>query len=382
LFEATGITAVREAEYYDLFTEWREDIGFFVTVAKQYGGPVLEVGCGTGRVTRHIAAAGIGIDGLDSSPERLRIAGEGLPAESGVKLFCQDMRAFRLPVPYRLAMLPYRVLQELATTAEKIQCLSCVRDHLEEGGLVLIDNYNPSIPMLARDPATSARVMEKPGPGGEIIQRTDRVVSRDYLSQTQQLEVIYDVRHADGRTEHYVIPYETSYMFRFELEHLLARCGFTVREIWGGFDFEPFGQGASDELIVLAERAAAALQPAAEAALVVFSLPRRAPWATLAGPLSGTPRDLPCRRERRTTLAEGRHFREDRQQPSPRYQGPAPRQRRGQGPCAGVDHGGVPAIRIPAHRNAGSRGHRPAAGRPGRGEREAHLPGAPPRTPR
>ncbi len=276
MFEATGLTAAREAEYYDLFTEWREDTDFFITIAKQYGGPVLEVGCGTGRVTKHIAAAGIGIDGFDSSPERLRIAREALPAASGVKFFCQDMRDFSLPGSYQLVMFPYRVLQELATTAEKIQCLSRVGDHLEEGGLVLIDNYNPSIPMLARDPAASARVTEKTGPNGEIIRRTDRVVSRDYLNQTQQLEVVYDVKHADGRAEHHVIPYETSYMFRFELEHLLARSGFAIREIWGGFEFEPFGQGASDELIVLAERVASALQPAAGDALVVFSLPRRA----------------------------------------------------------------------------------------------------------
>lgn len=276
MFEATGLTAAREAEYYDLFTEWREDTDFFITIAKQYGGPILEVGCGTGRVTKHIAAAGISIDGFDSSPERLRIAREALPAESGVNFFCQDMRDFSLPGSYQLVMFPYRVLQELATTAEKIQCLSRVRDHVEEGGLVLIDNYNPSIPMLARDPAASTRVMEKTGPSGEIIRRTDRVVSRDYLSQTQQLEVVYDVKHADGRAEHHVIPYETSYMFRFELEHLLARCGFAIREIWGGFEFEPFGQSASDELVVLAERVASALQPAAGAALVVFSLPRRA----------------------------------------------------------------------------------------------------------
>ena len=140
------------------------------------------------------------------------------------------MRDFSLPGSYQLVMFPYRVLQELATTAEKIQCLSRVGDHLEEGGLVLIDNYNPSIPMLARDPAASARVTEKTGPNGEIIRRTDRVVSRDYLNQTQQLEVVYDVKHADGRAEHHVIPYETSYMFRFELEHLLARCGFIVRK--------------------------------------------------------------------------------------------------------------------------------------------------------
>jgi len=49
---------------------------------------------------------------------------------------------------------------------------------------------------------------------------------------------------------------------------MLARGGFAIREIWGGFNFEPFGQGTSDELIVLAERAAGALQPAVEAALV------------------------------------------------------------------------------------------------------------------
>lgn len=254
VFEAVGITAAREAAYYDLFTEWREDVQFFVAVAKEHGGPILEVGCGTGRLTRQIAGAGIDIDGFDISPERLRIAREAVPERNAVGFFCQDMRAFSLPRSYRLVMFPYRGLQELATAAEKIQCLSRVHAHLGEGGLVLIDNYNPSIPMLARDPGTSPRVTERTAPGGETVRRTDRVVSRDYLTQTQQLEVIYDIRHPDGRTEHHAIPYETSYMFRYELEHLLARCGFTTRNVWGGFGFEPFGEGTTDELIVLAER--------------------------------------------------------------------------------------------------------------------------------
>lgn len=274
MFDATGITAVREAAYYDLFTEWREDTGFFVSVAKEHGGPILEVGCGTGRVTKQIAAGGLDIDGIELSRERLRVAREAMPAEYQGTLFCGDMRDFRLPRSYRLAMLPYRVLQELATAEEKIQCLSCVHDHLDEGGLVLIDNYNPSIPMLARDPGASARVTGKTGPDGETVRRTDRVVSRDYLNQTQQLEVIYDIRQPDGRAEHFVIPYETSYMFRFELEHLLARCGFTVRNVWGGFEFEEFGRSSSDELIILAERQPGALRPATGTVLVVFGLSR------------------------------------------------------------------------------------------------------------
>jgi SAM-dependent methyltransferase len=277
MFEAAGIAAEREAAYYDLFTEWRQDAGFFITVAKEHGGPVLEVGCGTGRVTKEIAAAGVDIDGLEISPERLGIARQAMPAGYTGRLFCADMRGFKLPGSYRLVMLPYRVLQELATAEEKIQCLSCVHDHLDEGGLVLVDNYNPSISMLARDPGTSTRVMEKTGPDGESVRRTDRVVARDCLNQTQQLEVIYDIRHPDGQTEHFVIPYETSYLFRFELEHLLARCGFAVRYIWGGFGFEAFGQCASDELIILAERRPGALQPATGTALVIFGCRVRRP---------------------------------------------------------------------------------------------------------
>ncbi len=183
MFDATGITAEREAAYYELFTEWREDTGFFVSVAKEHGGPILEVGCGTGR-----------------------------------------------------------------------------------------------------DPGASARVSEKTGPDGETVRRTDRVVSRDYLNQTQQLEVTCDIRHPDGRAEYFVIPYETSYMFRFELEHLLARCGFTVRNVWGVFEFEEFGPSSSDELIILAECQAGALRPATGTVLVVFGLSRRVSRATLTRP--------------------------------------------------------------------------------------------------
>jgi SAM-dependent methyltransferase len=296
MFDASGITAEREAAYYDLFTEWREDTGFFVTVAKEHGGPILEIGCGTGRVTRQIAAAGLDIDGVEISRERLRVAREAMPAEYQGTLFFGDMRDFKLPRSYRLVMFPYRVLQELTTAAEKIQCLTCVRAHLDEGGLALIDNYNPSIPILARDPGASARVTEKTGPDGETVRRTDRVVSRDYLHQTQQLEVTYDIRHPDGQAEHLVIPYETSYMFRFELEHLLARCGFTVRNVWGGFAFEEFGQSSSDELIVLAERQPGALRPATGGVLVVCGLSRPASRATLTRPPHSRARHLSRRR--------------------------------------------------------------------------------------
>ncbi|WP_033091573.1 class I SAM-dependent methyltransferase [Nocardia seriolae] len=258
MFDADGIAAQRDAAYYDLFTDWRRDTDFFTTVARRIGGPILELGCGTGRITIPIAQAGIDIDGIDIAPERLRIArqaAERLSPTTPVRFFPADIRKFSLDNTYRLALFPYRVLQELTTTTDKIDCLRCVHDHLDRGGFVLVDNYCPSVAYLATDPDSCTTTSEKHGPAGEHIRRTQRVISRDHANQTQQLEVVYDITHPDGSTEHLVIPYRTSSMFRLELEHLLARCGFTVTEIWGGYEFQDFGDDPPGELIVLAQRA-------------------------------------------------------------------------------------------------------------------------------
>jgi SAM-dependent methyltransferase len=258
--DLTGELAEKAALYYDLFTDDRGDVDFFIKLAREYGGPVLEVGCGTGRVTNRIAEAGVSIDGLDLSAEKLQIAeaaGAALDAESRarVRFFRRNMQDFDLQRRYKLAIFPFRVLQELTSTQGKIECLRCVHAHLEDGGRILIDNFDPSVHLLSAEPGILPQWVERRGPDGELIRRSDRVVSRDYANQTQKLEVIYDVEDGDGRDEHLVIPYQTSYIFRFELEHLLARCGFDVRQTWGGYSFEPFGTRYPGELIMLAERA-------------------------------------------------------------------------------------------------------------------------------
>lgn len=255
----TGDLAWKAAKYYRLFTRDRDDIRFFIKLATTYGGPVLEVGCGTGRVASRIAACGIPTDGLDLSDEKLSLAYEAradLDLDSRLRLnfFRAKMQSFTLARRYQIAIFPFHGLQELITADEKVECLRCVHRHLADSGLVLIDNFNPSVHILASEPGASAQVAEQHGEDGEVIRRTDRVVSLDYGTQTLHLEVIYDVTHRDGQSEHMVMPYQTSYLFRYELEHLLARCGFEVMQTWGGYDFEPFGTQYPGKLIVLARR--------------------------------------------------------------------------------------------------------------------------------
>ena len=138
------------AELYDHVVPYRErgDVGFFVEAARESGGPVLEVGCGTGRVLIPTARAGIEITGLDLSPHMLAICREKLKTESQdvqsrIRLVEGDMRQFELGRTFRLVTLPFRPFQHLTTVEEQLACLGCLRRHLAEGGKLILDIFKP-----------------------------------------------------------------------------------------------------------------------------------------------------------------------------------------------------------------------------------------------
>ena len=82
-----------------------------------------------------------------------------------------------------------------------------------------------------------------------------KIVSRDYARQINQIELIYLVTHADGRKERLVHAFPMRYFFRFEAEHLLVRCGFKVEDVYGDYDKSPVGPKHPAELIFVASKA-------------------------------------------------------------------------------------------------------------------------------
>src|SRR6266487_1827542 len=121
----------------------RPDIPFFVEAAKNAGSPVLEIGCGTGRVLIPTARAGLDIVGLDVSPHMLAVCRQRLRDESEavqkrVRLVQADMRHFDLDRRFTLVTIPFRPFQHLLTVEDQFSCLASIRRHLiNEGGLIL-----------------------------------------------------------------------------------------------------------------------------------------------------------------------------------------------------------------------------------------------------
>ena len=71
-----------------------------------------------------------------------------------------------------------------------------------------------------------------------------------------RVELLYDVTHADGHEERLVHAFPMRYLFRFEAEHLLARCGFAIEALYAGFDKSPYGSAYPGELVFVARKVA------------------------------------------------------------------------------------------------------------------------------
>ena len=252
------------SDFYDHVIPYqnRPDVSFFVQAAQQAGSPVLEVGCGTGRILIPTARAGIDITGLDLSSHMLAICRQNLRLEpptvqARVTLVQGDMRRFDLARTFRLVTLPFRPFQHLTTVADQLACLACIHRHLVPGGSLILDLFNPSLTYLTSDTLgqESGEEPEFSMPDGRRVIRRARIVSRDYFNQINQVELIYYVTHPDGRQERLVHAFPMRYLFRFEAEHLLVRSGFAVEAVYADYDKNPYGSTYPGDLIFIARKA-------------------------------------------------------------------------------------------------------------------------------
>jgi SAM-dependent methyltransferase len=251
------------ADLYDYVGPYvtRGDEEFFVEEARAANGPVLELGCGTGRVLIPTARAGVRIAGLDASPTMLARCRSKLDEElpevrARVSLHEGDMRGFDLDQQFALVTIPFRPFQHLLTVEDQLACLSSIHRHLEPGGRVILDLFNPSIDYLANRPSGPLQPEGPPVnlPNGGTLERSFRIISQDRFTQINDVELLYDVTEPDGRKRRAVHAFRMRYLFRYEVEHLLGRAGFVVEHLYAGYDRSPYGATYPGELIFVARK--------------------------------------------------------------------------------------------------------------------------------
>ena len=156
--------------YDSIYSYVREDIPFYVEAAQAAGGPVLELGCGTGRVTMPIAEAGVDVVGLDSSAAMLNVARRKLgslsPGSGSVTLVEGDMA--ELPGAYdqkfSLAIIPFRGFLSLMTVPKQESVLEGIRRSLIPGGRLVFNVFVPDLEMLVQEGDTAHHLRDVTDP--------------------------------------------------------------------------------------------------------------------------------------------------------------------------------------------------------------------------
>jgi len=243
----------RDGRLYDVMNaELVEDADFFVTEAGICGGPVLEVACGTGRIAIPIARQGIDITGLDISEGMLSEA-RRKAARAGVKAewVRADCRNFTLSRKFKLIFIAFNSMQHLHDLNSLELFFANVRSHLAPGGTFIIDVFNPSVAILARDRGQRYHVMDLTDPHSGKSASIDESITYDAATQVNRVKWYFSF--ADQR-DYRVDDLQMRCFYPQELDALVKYNGFSIVKKFGYFDRSEFKSDSPKQILLLRAR--------------------------------------------------------------------------------------------------------------------------------
>lgn len=238
------------ATYYDCeHADLWDDVEFYRNLIRV--GPVLEVGCGTGRVMAPLAESGLTVWGIDSSAAMLRRAQRRLAPFPNVHLLHTSILDLSRDERFRAIIWPLNTLWHLTSLPEQLAALQVTRAHLQPGSLAVIDLSNP-LTLADRGGRGELRVRFDRRCEGRRVLCTSAAWDND-ADQLLSLTLIYD-ELGDEAPRRTVAELSLRYTYRAELELLLWLAGLTVERVYGSYDLDEYSSD-SPSLIVVARAA-------------------------------------------------------------------------------------------------------------------------------
>ncbi len=238
-------------EGYDTAQADLGDVDFYLSLAQETGGPVLELACGTGRVLWPLAEAGFEIQGLDRSEAMLRRAEQKRAAYSEevsarARLHLGDMREFAFEERFGLIFVAFRSFQSLLTSDDQHTALRCAHRHLRSDGHLALHLFDPRLEWCVEGDIESplAHDVAHPLPSGNRLEI--KVAQRHNDPLLQRLTELWRLREVDSgghvlREEEEIL--QMRWTYRWEMRYLFERCGFRVAAEYSSFDRAPPAYG-------------------------------------------------------------------------------------------------------------------------------------------
>ncbi len=240
---------VYDAVLYDGLNTFLSDLPFYKKwLPENKDAHILELCCGTGRLTLPLAREGYAMWGVDHTPSMLAQA-RAKAARAGLDIrFAEaDVRALCLPEKFDLVFLPFNSIHHLYKNEDLRKTLKGVKDHLKEGGLFLLDCFNPDLRYIAESEKEQKVVAEYTTPDGREV-RIEQTMRYESATQMNRIRWHYFINGAF----HSIQPLDMRLFFPLELDSYLEGAGFTVVHKFGGFEGEAFTDDSPKQIYVLA----------------------------------------------------------------------------------------------------------------------------------
>lgn len=229
--------------YKDLRTEDRQ---FFMHQILHAGGPVLEVGVGTGRFFMEALEKGVDVYGIDISSSMIGVLHRKLQPEYRNRVVHADMCTFQSQQLFSLIVAPFRVFMHIDSIEDQLLALNTMHRHLVPGGVLLFDLFVPNLKMLLEG-LNEVLDFEGEYEPGKMLRRYTSMQA-DPVLQTSRVTFRLQWEEADALREE---SWETTLRFFFyhELQHLLSRSDFSTFSVFGDFARNPVSKSSREFII-------------------------------------------------------------------------------------------------------------------------------------
>lgn len=236
--------------FYDLFVD-NSDIPFFLKSAKKIGSPILDLAAGTGRITFALAGDGHEVVALESSKSMLDVAKQKLKDASPVIadkviLVEGDMTNFNFERKFELILIPNSIGHAI-TAEEQLSTLQCIRNHLTDSGVFILDIYPGANQYEHADFKENPVLL----PDGTTVERHG-VIRSNMLNKIMTVNLQYIVRDSEQNIiEEVKVVSSAALLYNKDIDFLISSSGFVIVEELGGFDGQSYSSESSHRILIL-----------------------------------------------------------------------------------------------------------------------------------